>query len=83
MKENTTVYSIVEFDQALIDITLKEVSAALKEKGYNPINQIAGYLMSGDPGYISSYKDARKKMVSIDRNKILEFLVSKTLGETN
>ena len=81
MDSNTTLYSVGEFDQALVEEILEEVSLALKEKGYDPINQISGYLMSGDPGYISSYKDARKKIVSIDRNKILEFLLRKTLGE--
>ena len=81
MDYNTTLYSIEEFDQALVKAILEEVSLALKEKGYDPINQISGYLMSGDPGYISSYKDARKKIVSIDRNKILEFLLRKSLGE--
>lgn len=81
MDYNTTLYSIEEFDQALVKAILEEVYLALKEKGYDPINQISGYLMSGDPGYISSYKDARKKIVSIDRNKILEFLLRKSLGE--
>ena len=53
----------------------------LKEKGYDPINQLVGYLMSGDPGYISSYQDARKKIVSVDRSKIIEFLLRQGLGE--
>lgn len=79
MDSNTTLYSVEEFDQALVEAILKEVFSALEEKGYDPINQMVGYLMSGDPGYISSYKDARKKMVSIDRSKVLEFLIRKTL----
>ena len=58
---------------------LKKVYDALVEKGYNPINQIVGYLISGDPGYITSYKDARKIMMSIDRSKALEILVKKAL----
>lgn len=81
MDSNTTLYSVEEFDQALVEAILKEVFSALEEKGYDPINQMVGYLMSGDPGYISSYKDARKKMVSIDRSKVLEFLIRKTLGD--
>lgn len=80
MDSNTTLYSVEEFDKALVEAVLKEVSLSLKEKGYDPINQMVGYLMSGDPGYISSYKGARKKIVSIDRSRILEFLLSK-LGE--
>ena len=83
MDYNTTSYSTLEFDQALINEVLQEVFISLKEKGYNPVNQIVGYLMSGDPGYISSYKDARKKITSIDRNHILEYLTYKALGEKN
>ncbi len=49
---------------------------ALDEKGYNPINQIVGYLLSGDPAYITSYKDARTIMRSVDRDEILEELLS-------
>jgi len=59
---------------------LKEVYNNLKEKGYNPINQIVGYLMSGDPGYISSYIEARNKITEFDRTKILEILVSEFLN---
>ena len=66
---------------AFVEAILREVYLALQEKGYDPINQIVGYLMSGDPGYISSYKDARKKIVSIDRSRMLEFLLNKALGD--
>ena len=55
--------------------TLKEVYDALEERGYNPINQIVGFLLTNDPGYISSYKDARKKMLSIDRASIVAILL--------
>ena len=54
---------------------IDEVYKALEERGYNPINQLVGYLISGDPGYISSYKDARKKIQTIDRTKIVEILL--------
>lgn len=83
MDSNTTLYSVDEFDKALVEAILQEVCLILKEKGYDPVNQLVGYLMSGDPGYISSYKDARKKVTSIDRSKILEFLLRKSLGEEN
>ena len=59
---------------------LNEVYDALKERGYNPTNQLVGYLISGDPGYISSYKDARKKIQQIDRAKILEVLLNNFQG---
>lgn len=81
MDSKTTLYSIEEFDLAYVNAILQEVYLALQEKGYDPINQMVGYLMSGDPGYISSYKDARKKIVSMDRSRILEFLLRKILGE--
>lgn len=81
MDSNTTLYSVEEFDKALVEGILQEVYLSLKERGYDPINQMVGYLMSGDPGYISSYRDARKKIVSIDRSKVLEFLLRKELGE--
>ena len=54
---------------------LKEVHQALVEKGYNPINQIVGYLISGDPGYISSYNDSRKKICKLERTQIVEVLL--------
>lgn len=83
MDEKTTLYSIDEFNKSSIEKILMEVSNSLTEKGYNAVNQLAGYLMSGDPGYISSYQDARKKITSIERNRILEFLLKKSLGEKN
>lgn len=83
MDSNTSLYSSLDFDRALINDMLQEVFIALKEKGYDPVNQIVGYLMSGDPGYISSYKDARKKITSIDRNHILECLIYEALGDKN
>lgn len=57
----------------------KEVVMALEEKGYSAIDQIVGYLMSGDPGYISNYKNARMKITGIDRAKLLEIIVRKYL----
>lgn len=73
--EETKIYSAEEFQDANIISTLKEVVLVLEERGYNPINQIVGYLMSGDPGYISSHKEARNKITKFDRTKLLEVLV--------
>jgi len=81
MDSNTSLYSVEEFDQVLVNSTLKEVYTSLKEKGYDPINQLVGYLMSGDPGYISSYQNSRNKITSIDRSKILEFLLKKAFED--
>ncbi|MBQ2910566.1 MAG: IreB family regulatory phosphoprotein [Bacilli bacterium] len=74
-QENTSLFSVQELDTEMTRVTLKEVYTALEERGYNPINQIVGYLISGDPGYISSYKDARNKIQEIDRAKIVEILL--------
>jgi len=74
--EETKVYQTSDFNNALIADTLREVIEILEERGYNPINQIVGYLMSGDPGYISSHKEARNKILKFERTKILEVLVS-------
>ena len=71
----TTLYNVEEFEDKLIRDTLNDVYMALEERGYNPINQLIGYIMSGDPGYISSHKEARSKIVKIDRSKILEVLL--------
>lgn len=73
--DKTKIYSTDEFQDASIISTLKEVIIVLEERGYNPINQIVGYLMSGDPGYISSHKEARNKITKFDRTKLLEVLV--------
>lgn len=73
--QETKIYNSKEFVDASIALTIKEVVEALEEKGYNPINQIVGYLMSGDPGYISSYKESRNKITKLDRAKVLEVLV--------
>ncbi len=59
---------------------LKEVYEALVEKGYNPINQIVGYILSGDPTYITSHKDARNKIRSIERDELLEKMVKDYIG---
>ena len=74
-EEKTSLYSINDFEDSLVSTTLKEVCQALKEKGYDEINQLVGYIMSGDPGYISSHKEARSKITRVERNKILEVLL--------
>ncbi len=75
MSSTTYLFNIEDINEALIKDTLKEVFDALEERGYNPVNQLVGYLMSGDPGYISNHKEARNKILTIDRSKILEILI--------
>lgn len=71
----TRLFNVEEIESALVQKTLFEIYDALEERGYNPINQLVGYLLSGDSGYISSYKDSRKKITSLDRAKIVETLL--------
>ena len=75
-QEQTSLFNLDEIDTKLTRKTLKEVFESLEERGYNPTNQIVGYLISGDPGYISSYQDARNKIQEIDRAKIVEILLT-------
>lgn len=73
--DTTILFDTEKFNDTVVKQTITEVYDALEERGYNPINQIVGYLMSGDLGYISSYREARNKIAKIDRNTILEVLV--------
>ena len=59
---------------------LKEVYSALEEKGYNPINQIVGYILSGDPTYITSHNDARNLIRQVERDELLEKMVKNYIG---
>lgn len=77
---DTHLYSVTDINILEIKKIINEVYQALQERGYNPTNQLVGYLISGDPGYISSYKDARKKIQQVDRSKILEVLLTSFQG---
>ena len=79
--DQTKVYASTDFQEELIADTIREVASILNERGYNAINQIVGYLMSGDPGYISSHKEARNKLTKFERTEILKVLVKKYLDK--
>lgn len=78
--DNTKVFNKTVVEDKEVETILKEVVIALETKGYSAIDQIVGYLMSGDPGYISSYQNARIKITQIDRTKLLEVIVRKYLS---
>ena len=80
--DDTHLYRVTDINILEIKKILNEVYQALKERGYNPTNQLVGYLISGDPGYISSYKDARKKIQQVDRSKIIELLLTSFQGNS-
>ena len=73
---NTQFFKTVQDDTKLeVSQVLEQVYRALTEKGYNPINQIVGYIMSGDPPYITSHKSARSLIMKVERDEILEELM--------
>lgn len=73
--DKTMFYDFNQEHEKTIQQTLKTVYDALKEKGYNPINQIVGYLLSGDPAYIPRLKNARNLIREHERDEIIEELV--------
>lgn len=77
----TTIFSVHDDKDQEIRQILTEVYAALKQKGYNPINQIVGYILSEDPTYITTFGAARTKICKVDRDDILQALVKSYLGE--
>ena len=73
--EKTSLFKISDIENALVSRTLIEVYRSLESRGYNPTSQIIGYLITGDPGYITSFESARDKMTSLDREKVLEIIL--------
>ncbi|MBQ1422808.1 MAG: IreB family regulatory phosphoprotein [Lachnospiraceae bacterium] len=75
--ENTQVIEhIKDVEQLNVSDVLEQVYGALIEKGYDPINQIVGYIMSGDPTYITSHKNARSLIMKVERDEIIEELMA-------
>ena len=80
MESNDTIlFDTTEVNEALIKETLRDAVEALSERGYNPINQLVGYIISGDLGYISSYKETRNRMSKIDRSVLVETILKEYL----
>ena len=75
MDNNTQYFKTVREPDLDVHQILEQVYAALTEKGYNPVNQIVGYVMSGDPTYITSHKGARSLIMKVERDEILEELM--------
>ena len=78
--DETMNFKIEKENNERVQEILKDVYQALEEKGYNPINQIVGYILSGDPTYITSYKEARSKIRTIERDELLEKMVETYVG---
>jgi len=79
--EETMMYKVKAEESYEPREVIMAVYEALKEKGYNPINQIVGYLLSGDPAYITSHGEARSLIRKIERDELLEELVAYYLKE--
>ena len=71
---NTQCFKVSAEQELQVGDILKTVYQAMTEKGYNPVNQIVGYIMSGDPTYITSYKNARSLIMKVERDELVEEL---------
>ena len=74
-KNQTQFFKVEKEPEMQVKDVLELVYRSLSEKGYNPLNQIVGYIMSGDPTYITSYKSARSLIMKVERDEILEELM--------
>ena len=80
-QRSTIKFKVPGDDRETMRQTLRNVFDALNEKGYNPINQIVGYLLSEDPTYITNYKNARSLICKLDRDELMQALVRSYLFE--
>ena len=83
MEQTTRMFSLEEEKSIKIKQVMSDVYQALSEKGYNPIGQIVGYLLSEDPTYITTHDNARVKIQSVDRDELLSELVCSYLSVCN
>lgn len=81
MHEPTISFSLHDDKEKEIKKTLTVIYDALRQKGYNPINQIVGYILSEDPTYITTYNNARSLIRRIDRDELLQILVKSYLND--
>ena len=79
--DHTMTFKIRDESRSPAREVLGTVYEALKEKGYNPISQLVGYLLSGDPAYITSHRNARNLIRSFERDELLETLIKSYLGK--
>ena len=73
---NTQYFKVEKEPEMQVKDVLNVVLAAMKEKGYNPVNQIVGYIMSGDPTYITSHNNARSLIMKVERDELVEELLT-------
>ena len=80
MGDATAIFSIHDQKDDEIHEVVQQVYEALKEKGYNPVNQLVGYILSEDPTYITTYKGARSLIRKVDRDDLLQALLRSYLN---
>ena len=81
MTEHTIKFTVPSDDKENMRLILRSVFDSLNEKGYNPINQIVGYLLTEDPTYITNYQNARSLICKLDRDELMQELVKNYLFE--
>lgn len=81
MSKHTKVHSLGPEEKRDARAILEQVYDALEKKGYNPVNQLVGYLLSGDPAYITNYMDARSLIRRLERDELIEALVREYLAK--
>ena len=79
--DKTSIFNVKELRQELIIMMLNEVIESLEFKGYNPTKQLAGYLLTGDLKYITSFNDARKKIASYDKTEVMMTIINNFIGK--
>ena len=77
--KNTQYFKVEKEPQMKVSDVIDVVYHALSEKGYNPVNQIVGYIMSGDPTYITSHRNARSLIMKVERDELVEELLEEIL----
>ncbi len=80
---NTQMFTVEKEPETGVKVVLSTVYEALTEKGYNPISQIVGYIMSGDPTYITSHNNARSLIMKVERDELVEELLTQYIRSNN
>ena len=80
---NTQFFTVQKEPELQVKDVIRLVYEALSEKGYNPVNQIVGYIMSGDPTYITSHKNARSLIMKVERDELVEELLTEYIRTKN
>lgn len=80
---NTQFFTVETEPETSVKIVLESVYEAMMEKGYNPVNQIVGYIMSGDPTYITSHNNARSLIMKVERDELVEEMLTQYIKNNN